>query len=257
MATRPLDVPINESADPGVPHFGTQHAPPTPYKYTTEELRVLRQCNKESFYQRSLPFAAVLGIGAYLGVQAGYFKGHKKYGPTWKVMGGAAIGYFLGKLSYQSKCAEKLMHLPNSPIGELLRRRKRGGQQETLEPGFSTGAALPSISGAETYSDIGPQHDLDSGRPYMAGLDDSGRPTADTILLAEEDLPSPQSHSTTYEELRRKNREEYEQKKTKQFRGVTGQEDLPTVIRPRSQGTDAAPTPGGREKNQYGDVWDK
>nr|CAD7461658.1 unnamed protein product [Timema tahoe] len=302
MATSPLEVPINEGADPGVPRSGTQHAPPTPYKYTTEELRVLRQCNKESFYQRSLPFAAVLGIGAYLGVQAGYFKGHKKYGPTLKVMGGAVIGYFLGKLSYQSKCAEKLMHLPNSPIGELLRRRKRGGQQETrgaeyvrtheqgsgeiktvlgkfvaallivngvadmirssesegqLGPGFSTGPALPSIGGAETYSDIGPQHDLDSGRPYMAGLDDSGRPTPDTIVLAEEDLPSPQSHSTTYEELRRKNREEYEQKKTKQFRGVAGQEDLPTVTRPRSQGTDTAPTPGGREKNQYGDVWDK
>ncbi|CAG2055905.1 unnamed protein product [Timema podura] len=102
-----------------------------------------------------------------------------------------------------------------------------------------------------------PEKEEDVANPTGNGSSSGIHRNCNTIVLAEADLPSPQSHSTTYEELRRKNREEYEQKKTKQFRGVAGQEDLPTVTRPRSQGTDTAPTPGGREKNQYGDVWDK
>lgn len=36
----------------------------------------------------------------------------------------ATMGYFVGKLSYQTKCAEKLMTLPNSPLAEALRQRK-------------------------------------------------------------------------------------------------------------------------------------
>ena len=41
------------------------------------------------------------------------------------------MGYFLGKFSYQSKCAEMLMRLPNSQLGEALRQKKlKGGFQE-------------------------------------------------------------------------------------------------------------------------------
>jgi hypothetical protein len=44
----------------------------------------------------------------------------------------AIIGYFLGKISYQSKCAEMMMRLPNSQLGEALRqRRMKGTLQET------------------------------------------------------------------------------------------------------------------------------
>lgn len=44
------------------------------------------------------------------------------------------------------------------------------------------------------------------------------------------------------------------------FRGVVSTEDVPTVIRPRepAPGTTPSPPPTwNREKNQYGDVWDK
>ena len=43
------------------------------YRFSNEEMRVLRQCNRDSFYQRCLPLATILGVGTYFGVQSGGF----------------------------------------------------------------------------------------------------------------------------------------------------------------------------------------
>lgn len=45
-------------------------------------------------------------------------------------MVGVLIGYFLGKFSYQNKCAEKIMQLPNSKLAEMLKMKKKGGLYE-------------------------------------------------------------------------------------------------------------------------------
>lgn len=60
----------------------------------------------------------------------GYLNPNPRYGATPKVFLAVIIGYFMGKFSYQQKCAEKLMHLPNSPIGEMLRQRRKGMYRE-------------------------------------------------------------------------------------------------------------------------------
>jgi len=53
----------------------------------------------------------------------GYLKPNVKWGAWPKVIGCGLFGYFIGKYSYQTKCAEKLMQLPNSEIGRILRER--------------------------------------------------------------------------------------------------------------------------------------
>lgn len=40
-------------------------------RFTNEELQVLKECNRESFYFRSLPFGTVLGTAAYYAVKGG------------------------------------------------------------------------------------------------------------------------------------------------------------------------------------------
>jgi hypothetical protein len=45
----------------------------------------------------------------------------------------------------------------------------------TLDPSLS----LPPFAGVETYSDVGPHHEIDMDRPHPEGLDDSRRPTLD------------------------------------------------------------------------------
>ncbi|VVC86317.1 unnamed protein product [Leptidea sinapis] len=99
------------------------------YKFTPEELQVLQQCNNESFFKRSLPLGTLLGLGTFMGVQKGHFKASPRFGAFPKVTLAVIVGYFLGKISYQRACAEKLMALPGSYIGQLLRDKKRSKQK--------------------------------------------------------------------------------------------------------------------------------
>ncbi|XP_013109832.1 OCIA domain-containing protein 1-like [Stomoxys calcitrans] len=94
------------------------------YRFNEDELRVLHECKTESFYQRSLPLSTTFGLAAYLGVKRGVLTPNAKYGAVPKVILAAMLGYFVGKWSYRQKCAEKLMALPDSKFGEMLRHRK-------------------------------------------------------------------------------------------------------------------------------------
>lgn len=42
------------------------------YQFSQEEMKVLAECNRESFFQRSLPIGTMFGVGAYLGVKQGF-----------------------------------------------------------------------------------------------------------------------------------------------------------------------------------------
>jgi hypothetical protein len=48
-----------------------------------------------------------------------------------------------------------------------------------MDPNLS----LPPFGDVETYSDVGPHHEIDMDRPYQEGLDDSQRPTLDSECL--------------------------------------------------------------------------
>lgn len=121
----------------------------------------------------------------------GYLQGNGKYGPVPKVVLGVILGYFVGKFSYQQKCAEKIMRLPNSRLGEILRQRRQGGGViSTITPDENLGRAFTlapfTPSGSDIYSDDGfrPSKntalnlDTDS-RPTLSGLDDIYRPSVD------------------------------------------------------------------------------
>lgn len=41
-------------------------------------MRVLKECDYEAFFQRSLPFGTGLGVAAYYAVKAGYLKVDKQ-----------------------------------------------------------------------------------------------------------------------------------------------------------------------------------
>ena len=83
-------------------------------------------CFRESFYQRSLPFAAAGALLTHLAVKQGYLRASPKYGSLPKVMGIAVAGFMLGKMSYFGKCQEKFLRLPDSRVADAI--RKRNGQ---------------------------------------------------------------------------------------------------------------------------------
>lgn len=50
------------------------------YQFSADELRVLRECNSESFWQRSLPIGTTLGVGTFLAIQKGIISGNARFG---------------------------------------------------------------------------------------------------------------------------------------------------------------------------------
>lgn len=235
----------------------------SPYQFSPEEMRVMRECNRESFYQRCIPLSTALGIATYFGINAGYVSASARFGAAPKVTIAVIFGYFIGKFSYQQKCAEKLMQLPNSEIGEMLRQRRRGNFKEGVEPGLGPSLSMAPFGGfgsAEQYSDIepdrNPNHDIDTNRPHNDGLDDSLRPNVDTPSVYEEEMPPVQKHTTSYEELRKKNREEFAGKRLSSYKDVPT--DSSSAVKTDPITIFDAPPPSSRKAgtNKYGDSMD-
>eukprot|EP00099_Drosophila_melanogaster_P020286 NP_611733.1 asrij, isoform A [Drosophila melanogaster] len=255
-----MDSPLNDGS-----HHPPPHAPHplADYQFSAEEVKALRECNTESFFQRSLPFGTGLGLLAYFGVKNGYLQGHVKYGAVPKVVMGVILGYFVGKFSYQQKCAEKIMRLPNSHLGELLRQRRQGGGViSSITPDENLGRAFTlapfSPSSADVYSDEAYQPgrstslNLDTeSRPTLSGLDDIYRPTLDSGSMLEAELPlEPSKPGQSYEDLRRRNREEYSKHQQSPY---SRPYEPPVAVQQRPV-EQAQSEPAGR-KNQYGDSW--
>ncbi|XP_026680178.1 OCIA domain-containing protein 1-like [Diaphorina citri] len=119
-----------------------------------------------------------------------------------------------------------MMEVPNSKLGQILRERRRAGKQgfqESLEPGFGTGISLPSTFSMKDdppLMDDGMQSshpDLDD-RPY-SDFDFQRPPPYDGSTMELSGLPAePPAHKITYDELRKKNRDEYEAQRSKYLR---------------------------------------
>lgn len=230
---------------------------------------MLRECNRLSFYQRSLPFAGILGTLTYYGVKAGHLSGNPRFGAAPKVCVAVAVGYFVGKISFQSKCAEMLMTLPNSKLAEILRQKKKGAFYGQLAPdqGFGSGLALqPFSSFSDSYSDeqVRKQSsalDMDESRPTFSGLDDVYRPNLDSPPVANYDdlAPIETKPGVGYDELRKKNREEFYKKQQAQPMPPTSVNEplyRPPVVRPPQPSVpESDPAHESQRKNRYGDVW--
>ncbi|CAF4743185.1 unnamed protein product [Pieris macdunnoughi] len=211
------------------------------YEFSPDELKALEECDKESFYQRCLPFSTLFATVTYAAVKYGHFKPNPRFGAFPKVTLAVIVGYFLGKLSYQQACAEKLMALPGSYIGQLLRERKEGKFSATRAP------APPTMFGAapgDIYSDAGPGNslDLDTDRPLFS--EDSFNATSEFGKPLEPEL-SPARPVQSYDELRRRNRGEYNDARQDPYK--VDPNSAPVVTRPSPRPANPSVT------NKYGD----
>ncbi|XP_067629316.1 OCIA domain-containing protein 1 isoform X2 [Eurosta solidaginis] len=195
-----------------------------------------------------------------------------KYGAVPKVVVGVAIGYFVGKFSYQQKCAEKLMRLPNSRLGQILTQRKKDGSvMSRLNPdqGIGIGLALSPFNSTLTNTDEQRQELFQStplnldveNRPSIAGLDDIYRPSLDNPLpFYDTELPIEPKRGMSYEELRKKNREEYEKNQQSPFSRPLPP-NAPVVIRENAASktysfdSNTQSNTNVVHKNKYGDTW--
>ncbi|CAH2228541.1 jg26539 [Pararge aegeria aegeria] len=93
------------------------------YELTPDEMKALEECDKESFYQRCLPFSTLFSALTYAGIRLGRLRSHPHFGVYPKVMLAALLGHCFGRLSYIPECDAKLRELPdNSHLGNTMRK---------------------------------------------------------------------------------------------------------------------------------------
>lgn len=108
---------------------------------------ILRQCSRESFYERCLPLSGIFGLLTYYAVRTGwvfnlkiwysncsiitidkfwilgYWQPSKRFGALPKIALAVGLAFYAGKLSYRDECMEKFMQSSNSKVGEFLREK--------------------------------------------------------------------------------------------------------------------------------------
>lgn len=231
------------------------------YIPTEDEKRVFSECNQESFMYRSLPFSVVAVSLTQVLVSRGILTPSPRFGSLPKLAFAGLIGYVGGKISYAKICQEKFKNLENSPLGEALRQGRQLPQQfapqsqsEMGDPGQAAFDPTPqpvmepasdfSYSSNSSFSDSSSstyQPSPFSDSAPMAASDDAINPQEASYL----DDDAPKRKQILYENLRSKNRENYE---------VMMTQKADTLLQPPG---DAGAPQRDVKKNKYGDAWDE
>ncbi|KAK9956401.1 hypothetical protein ABG768_014137 [Culter alburnus] len=254
---------FNQAAQ--VPHGSSKGPFGAAYIPNEEERRVFRECNSESFWYRSLPFSAIaIGITQVM-VSRGILSPSPRFGSLPKVAIAGIFGYIGGKMSYMKVCQEKFRKLENSPLGEALRQGRHMpsviNQSEFADQNPSESQQSESVSQPakdvssmpENYSNYTSDYTYSSPSqsydptPFSSGFSDSGPVNirddiSPQALYPDEDVPK--KRPVLYEELRNKNRENYE---------VTLTQKAETLMKPQRE----VAAPKEVKKNKYGDAWDE
>nr|XP_046268091.1 OCIA domain-containing protein 1-like [Scatophagus argus] len=211
------------------------------YIPTEEERRVFKECNQEAFWYRSAPFSAISMAVTQALVVRGTLSASPRFGSLPKVVFAGFCGYLAGKLSYMKTCQEKFKRLENSPLGEALRQRTGLPQQYGAQSELSN----PDTQSFETV--FQPAEDL-SHKNYntesvmQLGKSDDFSTPVESYVEEEE----PKKKAILYEDLRLKNRENYE---------VTLSQKADTLLKTSPEKEPKRPKK--EVKNIYGDTWEE
>ncbi|KAM7009024.1 OCIA domain-containing protein 1 [Tautogolabrus adspersus] len=226
---------------------GQGRRPPAPmgveYTPTEEEKMVFRECNNESFWYRSVPFSVVSMAVTQALVARGTLTGSPRFGTLPKVAFAGFCGYLAGKMSYMKTCQEKFKRLENSPLGEALRQRTGLPQQSSkVAPSEMSDPDLQSFDTMFQQAESPVTKSFNSDSPVQMGRAEDNSAPVQSYVEEEE----PRRKAILYEDLRLKNRENYE---------VTLTQKAETLLKPSPE--KETKRPKKESKNIYGDTWEE
>ncbi|CAD5114193.1 DgyrCDS3337 [Dimorphilus gyrociliatus] len=187
---------------------------PAKMQFTKEELLTLKECNRESFWKRCVPFSIGLMTCTQYLINAGYLSKSPRFGSMMKLTAAGLIGYIGGKFSYQGKCREKILALENSPLADAMRKRGTGFMQQMSVPNSAANYPEPGSEKLKDEYSSNVSVDMDSNKKY-AGLNDANRPTIEGDNIFQKQRLEPLQTETvtrSYDDLRKQNREDYAKK---------------------------------------------
>ena len=157
-----------------------------------EDFRLLRECNKESFWYRCLPLS--VGICAVMF----YLANQRNMRPkTWHILSGTFGGWFVGKLSYRRVCENRLINSDShSPFVTAMRRRRGIYKDDGLDTGMASEA--PPEPTNPYWEQQSKNEAFGYGAQEFADFKDDENRNKDEEMSF-----------TTYDDLRAKNRASY------------------------------------------------
>ncbi|XP_057335225.1 OCIA domain-containing protein 1 [Microplitis mediator] len=176
---------------------------------TKEEMAVLTECQHNSVFHRGLPLGVVAAGGFHYMMKTGIMK--KNIGTL--IVSGLS-GFLIGTISYRSVCMEKLMALPHSTLKERI-LAAQGVQPVKVDLQSSDNQSqtwydIHPIN--EPYRDapMGSSLDVEPYQSHHDGYSNTHIDTESAFALDPPLQPIGRDKYTSYDELRRRNREEYE-----------------------------------------------
>ncbi|KAL7299080.1 hypothetical protein TKK_0008169 [Trichogramma kaykai] len=223
-------------------------------RLTPEEQRVLSQCLKEGIVTRAIPLAILGGVGAFAGAKFGILS-HARWGAKPAVIGFSLLGYFIGRISYSNVCVQRVLEVPDGNMRKILPHLNKSKPRENID---DIPMNYVTVEGERSPNQLWTRQSVSTD------IDVASTSSFDTIPsdyypTQSETLTQEPKHYTSYDDLRNKNRQEYnnrlypEGKRNIPQQGYAAPAPIePPVYRrpePRDQYLE------GTQKNKYGDVW--
>lgn len=221
-----------------------------PFELTPEENALVNELSREAVWKRGIPFSAGTMVGVATLVKTGKMKGHPQLGPLPKMAALGFIAFFAGKLSYIPVMQQQILQrLPNSNLAAQLRKTLNKPQLAEESP-----VVEPELFPKKRRDDYQPQE----------GLDDRFRPSLDREMEKESPSTEEKKVPITHDELRRRNREQYEESRKNSTKSqpegpITYEKPFPppnpdTFLEPNKE-PEQRPDPPARKKrtNIWGD----
>ncbi|XP_071980617.1 OCIA domain-containing protein 1 [Engystomops pustulosus] len=240
----------------------SEQQPPPPgrmqsgYTPTEEETRVLRECNSESFWYRSLPISVVSMVATQTLILRGVLTASGRFGPFPKLAFAGAFGYIAGKISYIKECRAKFLRLENSPMGDMIRQGSRPQPQfpqHAAHPSEFSNTDITAQAPLQTFAPTATEppprvynSEYETGAaevPFSASMSESS-PTGigDNIVVEPEPiLEETKQKPVTYDELRDQNRDSFHKAGLASSRAPVQEKKPWKEVK----------------KNKYGDVWEE
>ncbi|XP_043278547.1 OCIA domain-containing protein 1 [Venturia canescens] len=177
-------------------------------RLTPEEERIYMECNKEAFFKKGIPYGSVSALTAFAAIKTGLFKSSKNFGYYPIILTAGGIGTFVGLVAHKAACVQKILDMPNSHLKQMIEASKN----KLVYPDARKKELVTDRIYTEDQSPLMPTLQVDDHHPLndfdtFTGVHTDSEQRDDFFTM--EPLDKFSGPATTYEELRRKNREEY------------------------------------------------
>jgi hypothetical protein len=243
-------------------HEGSTSPQQRRIQLTAEERQVLKECNSESFWFRCLPLGITFIATTQFLVMRGIMKPNPRFGALFKNLGAGLAAFVIGKMSYQSKCREKILKLENSALADSLRKARRWPDQIT-DSSSDDGEVYVGGAESDAPSKLRKRRNIaesDGGHVEQKGLDENLKPSMDRENYGRmSDANKDQMLKLSYDQLRSQNRGEYNLRANSKPGAErpddhAGHSDHGQVGRRQADSSTTSPPRTSSKRNQYGDI---